>query len=523
MSSPPRTKRDIPPRLPSKKQRSQSLTPLHAGNPMVASSLSRVSLAQDKYCSADGVIQGKHRSPNLIKIRQLQTKLYSLIYSDGTNAIACNRLTEAKRLLSMEKCNSADGVIQTVQSRSTNGSTHLQSSGEIKLATTENALRLSLMSRSTGGEQLINNRYNTQSLPRINSGNGHQHRFLSRTSSLTRDGSVDGFPSRRTTDKQFAEEDEATTPTDSPPSPPPKPIRSMVNLRQFVVKDLPLEIGPLNRIASYHASGSDSGNGSGDSAQSSAANDPSMEFVQQHRPGGVIIKNPRFMSSSASQTTLKSFADFDYHEAEEQLLALNILPLKQCSKYDLENFQTLLLPAIENKPLDNGALNTFRMMLSETGPRVLANHMTRIDIKLILGDFIEPFVDEHEYGCDNGHNGDNGDGIDTALECTGIELLTMCHGEQFRKDLIERTECIRLLVAVTILTCSNDDERAETLNKWIQVAIDTKTALGNLFGFCSIMLGLCMPQVSLCRILIHFFFFIKSILFSIIFLNRFKS
>lgn len=405
----------------------------------------------------------------------------------------CNRLTETKRLLSMEKCNSADGVIQTAQSRSTNGSTHLQSSGDIKLATADNALRLSLMSRSTGGEQLMNNRYNTQSLPRINSGNGHQQRFLSRTSSLTRDGSVDGFPSRHTTDKQFAEEEEATTPTDSPPSPPPKPIRSMINLRQFVVKDLPLEIGPLNRMASYHASGSDSGNGSGDSAQSSAANDPAMEFVQQHRPGGVIIKNPRFMPTSASQTTLKSFADFDFQEAEEQLMALNMPPLKQCSKFDLENFQTLLLPAIENKPLDNGALNTFRMMLSETGPRVLANHMTRIDIKLILGDFIEPFVDEREF---SGDHGENGDAIDTTLECTGIELLTMCHGEQFRKDLIERTECIRLLVAVTILTCSNDDERAETLNKWIQVAIDTKTALGNLFGFCSIMLGLCMPQVS---------------------------
>lgn len=62
--------------------------------------------------------------------------------------------------------------------------------------------------------------------------------------------------------------------------------------------------------------------------------------------------------------------------------------------------------------------------------------------------------------------------------------------------MIERTECIKLLVAVTILTCQDDLERAETLNKWIQVAVETKTALGNLFGFCAIMLGLSMPQVG---------------------------
>ena len=60
-----------------------------------------------------------------------------------------------------------------------------------------------------------------------------------------------------------------------------------------------------------------------------------------------------------------------------------------------------------------------------------------------------------------------------------------------------RTECLKLLVAVTILTCATESERAELLNKWIEVAIDTKTALGNLFGFCSIMLGLCTSQVSL--------------------------
>lgn len=109
--------------------------------------------------------------------------------------------------------------------------------------------------------------------------------------------------------------------------------------------------------------------------------------------------------------------------------------------------------------------------VKRTGTRVIAQHLTRIDIKLILGELCSPEAEN-------------------SLECTGLELLTLPQGRIFRSDLIERTQCLKLLVTVTILTCQSDLERAETLNKWIQVAIDTKTALGNLYGFCAIMLGL---------------------------------
>lgn len=336
----------------------------------------------------------------------------------------------------------------------------------------------------------INHSLSTQSLPRISTGNGIrgiQRNFLqSRTSSLTRDGSLDGCMLNRTAvRKQFEEEDEATTPTDDRvTSPPPKPNRSMQSLKNdstLTLKDLPLDGGPqFNRVVSYHASGSDSGNGSGDSAQSSAANDSLADGQQQpQRIGGVIIRNPKFLPSSASSTTLKSYAECDYADIENNLMGLEIPELEQFTKFDLENFTTLLLPAIENKPLDNDALNNVRIMLSETAPRVIANHISRIDFKLLL----DP----------PGKTANNEESI---FNCSGIELITLNHGAQFRKDLIERAECIRLLVAVTILTCSDDSERAETLNKWIQIAIDTKTALGNLYGFSNIMLGLCMPQVG---------------------------
>lgn len=56
---------------------------------------------------------------------------------------------------------------------------------------------------------------------------------------------------------------------------------------------------------------------------------------------------------------------------------------------------------------------------------------------------------------------------------------------------------MKFVIAVTILTCQSDLERSDVLNDWIQLAIEVKTALGNLYAFGAIMLGLCMPQVNL--------------------------
>lgn len=39
------------------------------------------------------------------------------------------------------------------------------------------------------------------------------------------------------------------------------------------------------------------------------------------------------------------------------------------------------------------------------------------------------------------------------------------------------------------------------LHLWIEVATESKTALGNMYGFAGLMYGLCMPQVFLTDIL----------------------
>ncbi|KAK3908964.1 Breast cancer anti-estrogen resistance protein 3-like protein [Frankliniella fusca] len=236
-------------------------------------------------------------------------------------------------------------------------------------------------------------------------------------------------------------------------------------------------------MASYHASGSDSGNGSGDSsAQSSAAGDiPDSAAAAASSAGGTLKRGVvmPYLPSSCSSTTLKACDDGLATPGHSVAPAE---PVALPSALDLDGFQTLLLPSLENKPLDATALQGIKMMLLESGSRILANHLTRDDLELTLAATTpsgQPW--DHDLGL----------GVKSA-----IELCTLPIGHQLRTDLVERTECLKLLVAVTILTCPTEVERAELLNKWIQVAVDTKTALGNLYGFCGIMLGLCMPQLQ---------------------------
>lgn len=316
MSSPPRTKRDVPPRLPSKKQRSQSLTPAQAQNQRFLNN-------NDKYQSADGVI-----GPEVPQ--------------------------HMRRLMQIEKCVSVDGISKRgdenhePNGQTTNDDKSMSADGVITSGSNTDLLR-SLKSISN-------------SLPRGQASvNGRQNH--SRTSSLSRDES----------DVSISLCAEGKTP-ENEDGPPPKPFKDRN-------KD---DLGPVNRVASYHASGSDSGNGSGDSAQSSATG----EEVQQNR-GGVVIKNPRFIPNSFSSVTLKSFSDIDPVAAEEALRSMEIPIIEQQPKFDLELFHTVLLPYNDYRPLDSGTLGTFRMMISETSPRIIANHMTRVDIKLILGEIIK--------------------------------------------------------------------------------------------------------------------------------------
>lgn len=184
----------------------------------------------------------------------------------------------------------------------------------------------------------------------------------------------------------------------------------------------------LQRVASYHASGSDSGNGSGDSAQSSAAGDvPDSAAAQAAGSGtgsrggtltrGVVIKKPHYLPTSCSSTTLKAPDEGVFTPAAAEVPDLP-------TALDLDGFQTLLLPTLENKPLDATALQGIKMMLMESGSRILANHLTRDDLDLTLA-----------------ATAPSGQPWDADLNLgvkSGIELCSLPVGRQLRMNLIER-------------------------------------------------------------------------------------
>ncbi len=217
--------------------------------------------------------------------------------------------------------------------------------------------------------------------------------------------------------------------------PPPKPSRQC---RQICAQDDLTSKDLLRKNSFYLPSGSDSGNGSGDSVQSCNAGDNSDSSTpvstMQRRPSGVVIKNPKYygMSSASSITTLKAFS---YDPLVDDIsLSMAAISTELPSAFDLDSFHTLLLPMSENKPLDVSALQGIHMLLMDSGSRIVANHLTRLDLELTVHNLKE----DVDYMCK-----------------TGIELCVLPHGHQHRLDLIERYEFTRNAHRrVVDLTCS---------------------------------------------------------------------
>lgn len=410
--SPPRSKRETPPRLPSKKQRSQSLTPAEInGRPQQIISPSG---PEEKSNSADGVIQNS-----------------SMTRSAYNESVTSNSGSK----FSTHSLPRSAGVSCAKQHSPVSGSATLPTkNGKMVRVTSDPALSPCLERRRFGfvgdNQQLQDFEGDSGILPEQPPPKPSRVPSIMRTNSKDNSGStVPPLPEKVSSDSAHQDNGSGNgrltgvlvTGSDSSPS----------SLAQGLH-------GTFQRVASYHASGSDSGNGSGDSAQSSAAGDTTDSInsstLSHNRSGGVVIKNPRYchghirqlsntaLATSCSSSTLKPL-EYD-SAAEDSLLLLSVPDPDPPSAFDLENFQTLLLPTLENKPLDTTALHGIKMMLQETGPRILANHLTRVDLELTIGG------GARTSGC---WEGDFGLGI----SC-GIELCTLPHGHQLRLDLIER-------------------------------------------------------------------------------------
>ncbi|XP_021381656.2 breast cancer anti-estrogen resistance protein 3 isoform X2 [Lonchura striata] len=148
------------------------------------------------------------------------------------------------------------------------------------------------------------------------------------------------------------------------------------------------------------------------------------------------------------------------------------------SSFKPNDFESKLLPP-ENKPLETSMLRRVKELFTNNNPKIIAQHILRMDCK------VARIVDVSEEMRRN--MGGN----------SGLELITLPYGHQLRLDLIERHNTMAIGIAVDILGCTgNVEDRAATLNRIIQVAVELKESLGDLYGFSAIMKALEMPQVS---------------------------
>ncbi|NWY96290.1 BCAR3 protein, partial [Loxia curvirostra] len=148
------------------------------------------------------------------------------------------------------------------------------------------------------------------------------------------------------------------------------------------------------------------------------------------------------------------------------------------SSFKPNDFESKLLPP-ENKPLETSMLRRVKELFTNNNPKIIAQHILRMDCKVAR--ILE--VSE-EMRRNMGGN-------------SGLELITLPYGHQLRLDLIERHNTMAIGIAVDILGCTgNVEDRAATLNRIIQVAVELKESLGDLYGFSAIMKALEMPQVG---------------------------
>ncbi|MED6268364.1 hypothetical protein CHARACLAT_021604 [Characodon lateralis] len=176
-------------------------------------------------------------------------------------------------------------------------------------------------------------------------------------------------------------------------------------------------------------------------------------------------------------------------QAQEGTSAVNSLSLEDRNVYfspvvemvscfKPSRYNSPLMPQ-ENKPLEVGILRRVKELLAEVDPRMAAKHITKTDCMVARILEVTPEM-KRKMGVSS-----------------GMELLTLPHGQQLRMDLLERFQTMATMLAVNVLGCTGTtEERAALLHKIIQIAAELKTTMGNMFGFAAVMRALELPQVS---------------------------
>uniref|UniRef100_A0A4X1U180 BCAR3 adaptor protein, NSP family member n=1 Tax=Sus scrofa TaxID=9823 RepID=A0A4X1U180_PIG len=152
--------------------------------------------------------------------------------------------------------------------------------------------------------------------------------------------------------------------------------------------------------------------------------------------------------------------------------------LETASSFKPNDFESQLLPP-ENKPLETALLKRAKELFASHDPRVIAQHMLSVDCK------VARILDVSE------------EMRKSMGVSSGLELVTLPYGHQLRLDIIERHNTMAIGIAVDILGCTGTlEDRAATLHRVIQVAVELKDSMGDLYAFSAVMKALEMPQIT---------------------------
>ncbi|XP_007905330.1 breast cancer anti-estrogen resistance protein 3 homolog isoform X1 [Callorhinchus milii] len=146
--------------------------------------------------------------------------------------------------------------------------------------------------------------------------------------------------------------------------------------------------------------------------------------------------------------------------------------------FKLDTFNSILLPH-DNKALEPSVLKRLKEIFAEHDPETTARHILKVDCQVARITEVSP-EERRMMGVNS-----------------GLELITLSHGHQLRMDLLERHSLIALGIAVDILGCTGSvGQRASVLHKIIQLAIELKDTMGDLYGFSAVMKALELPQIT---------------------------
>ncbi|XP_062830179.1 breast cancer anti-estrogen resistance protein 3 homolog isoform X2 [Anolis carolinensis] len=179
-----------------------------------------------------------------------------------------------------------------------------------------------------------------------------------------------------------------------------------------------------------------------------------------------------FLDTEATPSPLPHLVEAD-EESEFERPQMN-----GAASFQPQNFHSLLLSP-DNKPLESSTLKRLKEIFAQHDCRTTALHVLQMDCQAAR--IIEVSREQRR----------------AMGVSSGLELITLPQGHQLRQDLLERHHTIILGIAVDILGCTGAvAERAATLSKIIQLAVELWRSAGDLFAFSAVMKALQLPQIT---------------------------